>query len=132
MTPAAGNGIGGDKEERPMNTNTKEQGSNQNAGNSAPITAEQAALAQLWSAVGENAQLQAQVATATANRLIQVENGSRDAAAALATAVLELQQLVRDMDSRMRNLESRMEKSLGAQASMTPMIHTLSGVSAAR
>jgi hypothetical protein len=108
------------------------QMSDKNAGNSAPVTAEQAALAQLWGAVGENAQLQAQVATATANRLLQIETEGRDSSAALATAVIELQKLLRDMDGRLRNMESRMEKSLSSQAGMTPVIRSLVGVSAAR
>jgi hypothetical protein len=116
-----------------MNANSTNQGSNQKAaGNSAPVTPEQAALAQLWNAVGENAQLQAQVATATANRIVQMEAGARESNATLASAVMELQQIARDLDRRLCNIENRMEKICGAQATMTPVIRTLAGVSAAR
>jgi hypothetical protein len=115
-----------------MNTNITDHGGNKNVeGNSAPFSAEQA-LAELWNAVGENAKLQAQVAEATATRLLQVESGSRNADSALASAILELQQIARDMDARLRNLESRIERITGAQASMTPTIHSLAGTALSR
>jgi hypothetical protein len=110
-----------------MNTNVN----NKSVGNSAPISAEEA-LAQIWNAMGENAKLQAQVSQATAVRLLQVETGGRDSAAALATAVLELQKLTRDLDGRLRNLESRMEKSYGVQAGVTPVLHSMAGAGASR
>jgi hypothetical protein len=115
-----------------MNTNLTNQGGSQNvAGNPAPRTAEQA-VAELWSAVGENAKLQAQVAQATATRLLQVESGMRKGDSALATAVIELQQVARDLDRRLCNIESRLERISGTQPSVMPVIHSLAGTAMSR